>query len=168
MRLHSKKIVLCAIMASCGIIFSYIEFLFPIPIGIPGVKLGLSNIVSLIILYWLGLPEALIVSSVRVCVSGLLFGNLFSVLYSMGGAFLALLMMYLLKKISFISIVGVSIGGGIAHNIGQIIIACLIVNNINTFLYLPVLIISGTVCGLLVGLVSSCIVKRINIDYFER
>ncbi len=144
-----------------AMILGYIESLFPIFYGIPGVKLGLANSMSLVILYMIGTAGAFCVSIIRVVLSGFLFGNLFSIAYSMAGALLSMTVMSLMKRNKHFSILGISMMGGIAHNIGQLIVAILLVENLNLMYYLPVLLLSGLLTGLLIGFLSSEILKRL-------
>ena len=137
------------------------ESLFPFFAGIPGIKLGLANLAVLYILEKYTWKEAALVSAVRIVVIGFLFGNMFSILYSLAGAALSLAVMNLMKKRAGFSILGVSVSGGVSHNIGQLIIAALIVENAAFLYYAPVLIISGVITGLLIGLLTREVAKRI-------
>ncbi len=144
-----------------AMIFSYIESLVPSP-GIPGVKMGLANIVVVFCLYRLGWKEAAIVSLLRVFLVSLLFGHAMSLMYSAAGAALSLLGMIGLKATDRFSCVAVSVIGGVLHNAGQILVAWALMGP-NVVYYLPVLIVSGTVTGVLIGVVAALIVKRIDI-----
>ncbi len=155
------KVAYLGIFTALAMILSYIESLFPLFYGIPGVKLGLANSMSLVILYLLGFPAACLISVVRIVLTGFLFGNLFSIFYSLAGAALSLLVMLLMKGRRVFSIVGISMAGGIAHNIGQLIVACFLIENLNLLYYLPVLLLSGLLTGLLVGLLSREILRRL-------
>lgn len=158
----SKKIAYISVLISLALIFSYIEALIPIDFGIPGVKLGLANVVSIITLYIFGFYYALFVTLIRVVLSGLLFGNMFSIIYSLSGGLISLIIMYLLKETNKFSIVGVSIGGGVFHNVGQLLIAVLIIEQLKLYFYLPILIISGVLMGTLIGIVSMAVTKRVE------
>ncbi|MCD8105207.1 MAG: Gx transporter family protein [Lachnospiraceae bacterium] len=155
------KTAYLGMFTALAMILSYVESLLPVFYGIPGVKLGLANSMSLVILYLAGVPEAFCVSVIRVVLSGFLFGNLFSIAYSLAGALLSLAVMALMKKSGVFSIAGVSMLGGISHNIGQLVIAMLLVENLNLLYYLPVLLLSGLVTGLVIGILSSEIRKRL-------
>ncbi|MDO5573341.1 MAG: Gx transporter family protein [bacterium] len=157
-----KKVAYLGIFASLAILCGYIETLIPFPFGIPGMKLGLANIMTVTILYLFGTKEAAAVSAVRILVVSMLFGSLYSMLYSLAGAVLSLIMMLLMKKVKRFSITGVSISGGIAHNIGQIFVAVLVVSEIRLTSYIPFLIISGAVTGLLNGIISGILVQRLQ------
>ena len=163
MQSRNKRVAYVGIMACLGIIFGYIEFILPINIGIPGVKLGLSNIVSVVALYILGLPYALIITVIRIVISSLLFGNLFSMFYSLTGALFSVFTMACFRRFNCFSIIGVSSAGGIVHNIGQLLVAVCVVDSLNLFFYFPILVFSGLVAGILIGLLSKIICGRIKI-----
>lgn len=157
----TKKITIAALLAALALIFSYIEVLIPFNPAIPGIKLGIANLVILITLYYLGAKYALIVNLVRVLIAGLLFNGLFGAAYSLAGALASFLIMILLKKTNIFSVTGISIAGGVAHNFGQILIAAFLVSNLKIFVYFPVLIISGVVSGAIIGIVAHLILKRL-------
>lgn len=150
-----------------ALICSYIESLIPFYFGIPGVKLGLTNIVVILMLYCVGSREALTISMLRIVLAGFLFGNMFSILYSLAGGGLSFLVMYLLKKTGKLGILPISISGGIFHNIGQLIVAAFVVSNYNILYYMPVLLIAGAVTGLLIGIAAQEVVLRIG-NRFEK
>ncbi|MDO4322081.1 MAG: Gx transporter family protein [Lachnospiraceae bacterium] len=162
-----NKVAYFGIFTSLAMILGYIESLFPFFWGIPGVKLGLANSMSLTILYFLGAPAAFLISGIRIILTGFLFGNAFSVIYSFAGALLSMSVMVVLKKTNVFSIVGISMAGGIFHNIGQLIAAIFLVENLNLLYYLPVLLLSGAVTGLVIGLLSREILKRIPDSLLE-
>ncbi|MCD7764903.1 MAG: Gx transporter family protein [Lachnospiraceae bacterium] len=155
------KAAYLGMFTALAMILSYVESLFPVFYGIPGIKLGLANSMSLVMLYLMGVPSAFCVSIVRVVLSGFLFGNLFSIAYSLAGALLSMAVMAALKRLGLFSVTGVSICGGMAHNTGQLIVAIFLVENLNLFYYLPVLLLSGLATGLVIGLLSSEILKRL-------
>lgn len=155
----AAKTAYYGVLIALALIFSYVEFLIPVPIGIPGVKLGLANIVILIALYAMGTKDSFIISCIRILVVGFTFGNMFSILYSLAGAILSWIVMVLCKKIKSLSIVGVSIAGGIAHNIGQIIVATIAMNTPGILSYLPVLMIAGTLTGFAIGILGNIILN---------
>ncbi len=161
-QLSTKNIALLAMMIALAMIFSYVETLIPINFGIPGIKLGLANLAIVAALYLMGGKKALLISVVRIILSGFLFGNLASIMYSLAGGLLSLLVMILLKKTNRLSVVTVSVVGGICHNVGQIIIAILVVENLKLVFYLPVLLVSGFVTGLLIGIVSKLVLPRVK------
>lgn len=160
-----KKTAYMGIFLALALICSYIETLIPFHIGIPGVKLGLTNIVIVWALYLLGAKEALMLSVLRIILSGLMFGNAFSIAYSMAGGLLSFAIMYLFKKTKKFKCVSVSIAGGIFHNIGQLFVAAAIVRNYSIFYYIPVLFISGTLTGLLIGIISQELILRVKFKF---
>ena len=161
-KISAKTVALLAMMIALALVFSYVETLIPINFGIPGVKLGLANLVIVAALYLIGGKEAFLVSVVRIFLSGFMFGNLFSILYSLAGAALSLTVMTLMKKKSGFSILGISVAGGVSHNIGQLIIASLITMTSGLIYYAPALLISGVITGLLIGTLTSEVLKRIR------
>ena len=155
-----QKIAYLGLFTAVAIIFGYVESLIPVFAGIPGIKLGLANLAVLFILERYRLREAALVFVVRILVIGFLFGNLFSIAYSLAGAALSLTVMVLMKKFSGFSLLGISVAGGISHNIGQLIIAVLLVENRSLFYYAPVLLISGVITGLIIGWLTQETLKR--------
>jgi len=152
---------MCAVLTALALIFSYIEFLLPIPLGIPGVKLGLANLVIVVSLYTVGARYALMINVARVLLVALLFGNGFSAVYSMCGALLSFAAMYIVKKTGLFSPAGASIAGGVFHNLGQLAAAAVIIENVKIALYFPVLLISGLATGLVIGAVSVLIIRKL-------
>lgn len=150
------------VFVALALIFSYIETLIPFQIGIPGVKLGLANLVIVIALYRMPVGEVYLLSGVRVVLTGFLFGNLMSILYSLAGGILSLTVMRGMKRIRSVSILGVSIAGGVFHNVGQLLAAALMVETYGVFSYLPVLLISGLLTGFVIGLAAGEMLKRIR------
>ena len=162
MKQNIKKTAWLGMLLAFALILSYVEALIPFPFMVPGMKLGLANMATLLVLYLIGEKEAAIVSVSRIILAGFLFGNLYSIMYSLAGGILALLVMVLSKRIGFLSCVGVSILGGVFHNIGQLAVAALIVDTKGVFYYLPVLLIGGMVCGALLGIVTVQIINRVD------
>jgi len=156
----TKKITIAALLAALALIFSYIEVLIPFSIGIPGVKLGIANIVIIITLYYLGAGYAVTVNILRVLIAGLLFNGLFGALYSLAGAIVSLAVMILLKRTNAFSVTGISMAGGVAHNLGQILVAALLISHTGIFAYFPVLIFSGIITGTIIGIISHIILKK--------
>ena len=148
-------------MAALALIFSYIEVLIPFSVGIPGIKLGIANLVIIVALYYLGAKYALVTNIIRVLTAGLLFNGLFGALYSLAGALLSMLVMVVLKKTNLFSTVGISLAGGVAHNLGQILVAAFLVSNIKIFVYFPVLIISGVISGAVIGMLAHLILQKL-------
>ena len=164
-RTASRKIALCAMLMALAMIFSYVENMIPINFGIPGVKLGLANLVIVAAIYLFGGRQAFLISIVRIFLSGFMFGNLASIMYSLAGGLLSLAVMLLLKKTDKLSILAVSVMGGICHNIGQLIVAMLVVENLKLIFYVPVLLISGFLTGLLIGIVCRVILPAVKRAY---
>ena len=161
--MRNKKIATSALMIALAMILSFVESQIPSFFPIPGIKLGLANIAVIFALYRLSIKDAIVVSLIRVVGVSTLFGTSLTLAYSLSGAVLSLLIMVLLKKSDRFSIVGVSVAGGISHNIGQIIMAIILMHNSVISYYLPFLIISGIVTGVVIGLVSAKIVERVKI-----
>ena len=149
------------LLTSLGLIAGYIEFLIPIPLGIPGVKPGLANIVIVWALYSLGPWEALMINGMRIFLSGFLFGNFSMILYSLAGAAVSFLCMCLAKKSGLFSMTGVSMIGGVMHNMGQLLVAMAVLETVSLVYYGPVLLAAGVITGLLIGIVSGEVKKRI-------
>ncbi len=160
--LDTKRMVTLSALIAVAMILSYVESMIPAFVAVPGVKMGLSNIATVFALYFLGWPYAICVSLVRVCLSALLFGNVVGLIYSLSGAAFALLVMILLKNFDLFSNVGVSVAGGICHNAGQIIAACIVMKTSAISVYFIPLVISGTVSGVLIGVVSGMLVERLK------
>ena len=159
--MKTKKITVMAMCVALAMILSYVESMLPSP-GVPGVKLGLANLVVIFALYKLGWGEAAGISLLRVFLVSLLFGHAASLMYSAAGAVLSLAGMIALKKTERLSCVAVSVIGGVLHNAGQILMAWALMGA-NVVWYLPVLVLSGTVAGVAIGLVSAVLVKRIKL-----
>ncbi|MBR2189910.1 MAG: Gx transporter family protein [Eubacterium sp.] len=158
----ARRIAVSAMFIALAMIFSYVETLIPVNFGIPGIKLGLANLVIMVGLFIMKPGEVLVISVARILLVGFLFGNGASILYSLAGGLLSFLVMLLLIRFSRFSILGVSIAGGVSHNIGQLTVAALVVQNIRMAYYLPVLIVSGAVTGFLIGLLSGRIVPVLS------
>lgn len=155
------KTAYIGLFLAVALICSYIETLIPFSFGIPGVKLGLTNVVIILMLYTVGEKEAFLVSILRIVLVGFLFGNMFSILYSLSGGLLSYVMMVLLRKTECFSCISVSVAGGISHNIGQILVAAWIVQNFNIMFYIPVLLVAGLVTGLLIGILAQELIVRL-------
>ncbi|MDY3917647.1 MAG: Gx transporter family protein [Candidatus Limivivens sp.] len=156
-----RKTAFLGVMTALALIFSYVESLIPVPIPVPGIKLGLANLMVVLLLYLVNAREAILLNLIRVVLSGFLFGSLSSILYSLAGAVFSFLVMVFLKKTGLFSPVGVSIAGGTAHNLGQILVAALILESADLFFYAPVLMITGEVTGFLIGITAGEILKRL-------
>lgn len=148
-------------MVALAFTFSYLESLIPFNFGIPGVKLGIANLVVVIALYTMSAGEAIAIAVIRIFLSALTFGNFFSVSYSLCGGLLSFAVMYLAKKTK-LSVVGVSMLGGVSHNIGQIIVAAIVMETVRIAYYMPVLLVSGLITGLLLGIVAKLVIPKIS------
>ena len=149
-----KKIPYYGLFAALAILMGYVEMMFPMPIPIPGVKLGLANVVVIIMMYFMDVKGAFFISLIRVFLSGLLFAGFAGLLYSLSGAMLSFAVMALLKKTGKFSIIGVSLAGGVFHNVGQVAVAAMVVENVKMAYYLPFLLVSGVVTGIVIGIVA--------------
>ena len=157
-----KKTAYIGVLLALALICSYVEALIPFSLGIPGVKLGLTNIVIVMALYCVGTGEAALISVLRILLGGFLFGNMFSILYSLAGALLSFLVMWGLKKTKKFKCITVSAAGGIFHNIGQLIVVALVVENFSILYYIPVLLVAGLITGLLIGILAQELILRIG------
>ncbi len=153
---------LYGMMIALAFVLSFIETLIPVSLGIPGVKLGLANLVTMTGLFTVGISGTVVISLLRIILAGLTFGNMFSMLYSLGGWALSLLLMVIARKRNWFGISGISILGGVGHNIGQICVAALVVQQAGVFFYLPMLLLAGTGAGLVIGILGSMIIERIR------
>lgn len=162
-----NRVAYFGVFTALALIFSYVESLIPIQFGIPGVKLGLANLIIVIALYKMRLSEVFLLSIVRILLSGFLFGNYFSILYSLAGGLLSLAVMALLKKAGDFSVMGISMAGGVSHNVGQLVVAMLVVETVSVSYYLPVLLVAGLVTGFLIGVAAGEMLKRlVNIQFY--
>lgn len=163
MRNKTRRIALLGVLTSVALVLSYLEVMLPpISTAVPGIKMGLPNIIIIFLLYKFGLKEAVTVSLIRVFIVALLFGNVMTLAYSVAGAVLSLGLMTLFKKLDFFSQVGVSIIGGISHNLGQILVAIFLFDTIQIGYYMIVLSITGTIAGVVIGIISSILVKKLE------
>lgn len=161
--MNTKKLATLSVTVAVAMILSFVESRIPAFVAIPGVKVGLANIAVIFALYKFGWREAAVVSLIRVFLVSLLFGSTVSLAYSIAGAILSLAVMMLLKSLRLFTEVAVSVVGGITHNIGQILVAFLLLESDVVFYYLPFLLISGIIAGVAVGIASALLVKRIKI-----
>ncbi len=158
----TKKTAQVGMLVAAAFVLGYVESLLPISFGIPGIKLGLSNIVVLLCLYEGTAKEAFGIALVRIVLTGLTFGNFSTMAYSLAGGIFSFLVMFLLKKSNVFSVYGVSIAGGVSHNIGQIAVAVLVLQTGLLMYYLPFLLVAGCVAGACIGFVGGIIVKRLH------
>ena len=160
----SARIAACGVLTALALIFSYIEFLVPLPIAIPGIKLGLANIVCLVCLYALGEKHAFLINVTRIALAALLFGSVFSALYALAGGVVSFAAMALLKRTKRFSVCGVSMAGGVFHNLAQLAVAGLLVESAQVFYYFPVLLLSGMATGIGIGILATLILRSIARD----
>lgn len=165
MRNKTLRLTTLALTISFAMVLSYIESRIPAFVAIPGIKVGLANIAVIFSLYKFGIKEAITVSILRVFLVSMLFGSPVSLIYSISGALLSLLTMIILKKLTPLSEVAISVTGGVMHNVGQIAAASFMLSTNIVVYYLPFLLVSGTVAGIVVGIVSAILVKKVRIDY---
>jgi len=160
--MKTKRIACLGLFIALAFVLSYVEYLLPLNIGIPGAKVGLANLVVMVALYTLGKKDAALLSVVRVVLVGFTFGNLAMMLYSMAGALLSFVVMLIAKRTRLFSITGVSVLGGVFHNVGQIIVAMFVLETASLLYYLPFLIVIGTISGIVIGVISSMITVRVD------
>lgn len=160
--MSAKKTAFYGLFLALALVAGYVERLLPINLGIPGVKLGLANAVTMVLLYTVGIRAAAGISVIRILLTGMLFGNGFAMVYSGAGAACSLGIMLLLKRTNKFSCVGISVAGGVFHNLGQIIVAALVLETQALLYYLPVLILSGLAAGIFIGILSGILIRRIE------
>lgn len=162
MKGQTRRLALLGLFTAAAILLGYVEMLLPVFTTVPGMKLGLPNLAVVAVLYLYGWKEALAVSTVRVGVIALLFGNLFSFLFSLAGGLFSLLVMALLKRTGRLDEIGVSLAGGVAHNVAQVAVAAAVVDNVRVAYALVPLCIAGLVTGVLIGLLSGILIRRLE------
>ena len=162
MKNKSKTVAFIGMCTALALILAYVEILIqPLFPTLPGIKMGLPNIIIVFLLYRRGPLSAIGVSLLRILLVSLLFGNVMALLYSLAGGVLSILVMILLKKLRFLSPVGVSVAGGVTHNVGQILMAMLLLDTVELGYYLVVLTVTGTVAGILVGLCGAILINKL-------
>lgn len=162
MKNPAKKTALYGMLIALAFVLSFVETLIPISLGMPGVKLGLANLVTVVGLYTVGIGGTIFVSLARIVLTGFTFGNMFSMIYSLGGWSFSMALMVLARKKDWFQTSGISILGGVGHNIGQICVAAVVVKQAGVLVYLPVLLVAGTIAGLAIGIIGGMIVSRID------
>ena len=168
MKKSTKKLAFLSICTSLALVFAYVEAILPpVYASVPGIKLGLPNIVIIFVLYRFGFFHAACVSLVRICLVSLLFGNPVTLAYSAAGGALSLLCMALLRRTNFLSEIGVSVAGGVLHNVGQVLVAMLLLGTAELGYYLAVLAVSGTAAGVCVGICGALAVRRIPDIFYK-
>ena len=161
---HGNRLVaICGVFIALSMMLSYIESLIPVSAAVPGIKLGLANIVTIIALNKIGVIPTIIISAGRIILSGILLSNPAVILYSLAGAAMSILVMVIFTRIKFFSVTGISILGGIFHNLGQLIVACIIMENFRIMYYFIVLFVVGAISGAVIGLFASYLLKTLRI-----
>ena len=165
MRTKTRKIALLGVLTSVALVLSYLEAMLPpISTAVPGIKMGLPNIIIIFVLYKFGVKEATTVSLIRVFIVSLLFGNVMILAYSVAGAVLSILLMTIMIKSDLFSTIGVSIVGGISHNLGQILVAIFLFDTIQIGYYMIVLAVTGTIAGVVIGIIASILINKISVN----
>ena len=158
---RAYTLTMCAVLAALALIFSYIEFLLPLPVPVPGIKLGFANIAILVALYRIDWRSALVVNIVRIILAGLLFTGLTSMLYALAGGIPGVLVMILLKRTGVFSIFGVSVGGAATHIVGQLTLASFVIQTGAVFVTFPMLLVSAVISGLIIAFIAHLILKAL-------
>lgn len=159
----AKKVALYGVLIALAFVFSYVEALLPFSFAVPGMKVGLANLVVVAALYLLGVRTAFGVSVIRILLVGFTFGNLSTMMFSLSGGLLSFAVMAACKNKALFHVEGVSMAGGIAHNIGQLLVAAAVVESAALFYYVPVLLVFGLITGGLIGLTAGQLIKRIRV-----
>lgn len=157
-----KRSVYLGLLIALAFVLSYVETLIPINLGVPGAKLGLANLVVVVALYTLGGRDAFVLSMIRIILAGFTFGNMTSMLYSLAGGLLSFCVMLLAKKMKLFSLTGVSVLGGVFHNVGQILVAIFVLKTTSLVYYLPMLVIVGCLAGVVIGVLGAGVTARIR------
>ena len=159
--MRRNRIAEYGLLAALAMVLSYVEAQIPVFFAVPGMKLGLTNLVVLTALYRQGPAGAFGINIVRIVLTALTFGNMFSMIYSLAGGMLSFLMMFLAKKTDKFSMTGVSVTGGVFHNVGQILVAMFVLETASLIYYLPFLLVSGVAAGVVIGIISAAVVSRL-------
>ena len=159
--MNTKKVALYGLLVALAMLLSWVETMVPVTTLVPGMKLGLTNLVVMVALYELGEKDAFILSMVRILLVSMTFGNMAALMYSLAGGILSFVVMAVLKRTGIFSMTGVSVAGGVAHNIGQIIVASFILDTMLAG-YLPILLISGLGAGVIIGILGAEIARRVH------
>ena len=160
----AKRVAYSAMLVALAMIFSYVEALIPFSFGIPGIKLGLANLVVVIGLFFLKPLQVFGILIARIVLVAFLFGNMSSLLYSLAGGILSFCVMLVLKKCKGFSIIGISMAGGVSHNVGQLVVAACVVENVHVFYYMPVLLVVGLITGMLIGTVGQRVCHYLRVE----
>lgn len=159
---QTKRTARLGLFLAFALILGYVEALLPLPVGIPGIKLGLANLAVLLALYRMGAKAAFMTDVLRIILNGFLFGSLYGILYSMAGGILSFCVMAGLKKTGRFGILGVSMAGGVSHNIGQLLVAAFVVETVGIFYYIAPLLIAGVLTGCLIGILTEQLMRRVR------
>ena len=157
----NRKIAYRGLLVALAMVLSYLESFIPVFAAVPGIKIGLANIVTVFALFKLGVIDAVVIGLIRVILSALLFGNPVMIIYSLAGLVLSITVMFIASKLPFLGTMGVSILGGVMHNLGQLLVAAFIVGNTSILYYLGILLVVGAVSGAVVGLMAGIIMKKL-------
>lgn len=168
MKIKVRTIALLGLCTALALVLAYLEVLLP-PLfpAVPGIKMGLPNIIIIFLLYRKGAPAAAVVSLIRILLATMLFGNAMALFYSLAGGFLSLLIMILLKKLNGFSTIGVSVAGAVCHNLGQILMAMLLLETVEHGYYMIVLTITGTIAGVVIGLSGAALIRKLPSKLFN-
>ncbi|MDO4438852.1 MAG: Gx transporter family protein [Eubacteriales bacterium] len=159
-RVPAKRIASYGLMTALALVLSYVEAILPLSLGVPGAKIGLPNIIIIAVLYYMGTKPAVYISVMRIFLSGFMFGNLFAIIYSLFGLVFSMVTMVILKKSNKFSMTGVSVAGGVMHNLGQLTVAALVAGPY-VMSYFPMLIFTGVLAGVVIGLVGGLVSRRL-------
>lgn len=157
-----NKTAYLGLLLAFALILSYIETIIPFQSGIPGIKLGLANLAVVLCLYLFGWREALVLTMVKALLGGFMFGSMSMIIYSMAGALISALIMMILKKTHWFHVPVISAAGGVAHNLGQILVAFFVVETYGIVYYVPILVIAGLLTGILIGMVAALVLPYIQ------
>ena len=160
--MKTRKIAYLGLLIALAFIFSYVESLIPVHSCIPGAKLGLANLVIIVALYTLNDGDAFLLSMIRIVLTGFTFGSMAAMLYSLAGGIMSLLVMVAAKRTKRLTLTGVSVLGGIFHNVGQILMAILVLDTPSLVYYLPALLLAGSLSGVAIGVLGAAVTKRIR------
>ena len=159
---YTGKVAIIGMLTALAMVLGFVETLIPVNLGFTGMKLGLANLIVIITLYLFNVKTAVTVSLLRIILIAMTFGNISMMFYSLSGATLSILCMIIAKRIGGFSMVGISIIGGIMHNVGQIICAAFVVRTNGVFTYLPVLLFAGVISGMLIGIAAALVLARVK------
>lgn len=162
--MNTRKMVLLGLFVAQALILSIVESWIPVPVGIPGIKLGLANIITLIVIIFFDFKDTLFVVSIRCLLASIFGGGFIVFLFSVAGGILSsVVMAFLYKKMSkYFSIIGISIAGAVFHNFGQITVASITMRDLSVVTYLPILLISGIIMGCFIGLCTTFLTRALE------